>query len=391
MEYRIGSGEKALYLLIAAACAAGGIFLLVNTLGNWAPLRSADGFKLLGIAALSGAALLLYREVMRLRVTVDESAESLEIVNFNSSKSYLLKEIDGYRRGAKGVFKIYLKNDGRGVDIPQGLGRREDLLEWFDQHYRDLDAVELEAETKVLLQNEEFGFTEEDRAGRLASARRWGTIGTAAGAVLFFWSLIYPKPFEIVMIILFLAPWVGAFATWKFKGLLKLYKLKNSPYPSLVFLMTLPPLGAMVRTLLEYELYGFSRRAALLAGGGVLLGGLVFTGVCWKAIVHEGKKALIGLGIFVIAGLYSWSLLTFSNCYYDKSEPDVWNVTVLGKRVSHGKSTSYYLSLSSWGKYGEGKEAQVTKALFNRVSEQQVIHVYLYKGRWELPWYAISD
>lgn len=391
MEYRIGTGEKILYLLIAAGAAAGGIYLLVNTLQSWAPFRSADAFKLLGVIALGAAAAMLYREVTLLRLTIDESARRVEIVRFGSTREFLLDDVEGFRKGEKNSFNVYLKSGGKAVEIPTALGRRDELLEWFGEHYTDLDAVERDAETEVLLKNEEFGVTEEDRAILLAGAKRWEAGAAVAGFGLFFWALVYPNPYGTVILILFIVPWIAAFVTWKYRGLMKLYKKKNSPYPSVVFAMVFPSLAALLRMMLDYDLYGFPSRAVMLVGGATLAVTLVSIGICWKSIVNEEKKAAICACFLGVAVIYSFAVITFANCYHDNSKPQDWKVQVMSKRINSGKTTSYYFKLTAWGMYSDGKEVQIGKSLYNRVSEKDSIHVYVQKGKLDLPWYWVSD
>ncbi|MBS1663363.1 MAG: hypothetical protein JST68_20130 [Bacteroidetes bacterium] len=390
MEYRIGTGQKIGYLFLALLFAGGGVALAVYAIRTGLPASSVFLLQLIGAAALFGIAVCFYLETQRLLVIVDEQARSLTVNHAFSSRSILFEQIDGFRHGEKNTFNIFVK-EGKTLQLPQGLDDRSLLIAWFETNYKDLDAVELEAETKVLLQNEEFGTTAEDRADRLAGAKRWEAVTTSVGFGSFFWVLIYPKPFEIVMLFLLAAPWAGVYATWKYQGLMKLYRKKNSPYPSAVYLMVFSSLGAMIRVLLEYDLYSFTNRMVVLIGGGMVLAALVCIVACWKAIVNEGNKAAVIACIFGIAIIYSYSTITFANCYYDKSEPENFNVKVIGKRVSHGKSTSYYLTLTAWGKYRDGTEFRVPHSLYDRVSEQDYIHAYLRKGKLDIPWYWISD
>ncbi len=193
-----------------------------------------------------------------------------------------------------------------------------------------------------------------------------------------------------MMILLFLMPLAGVCTTWYFNGLLKLYKKKSRPYPSAVLLICLPVFGAVLCVFRAYNLYGFAKNAwSLLTTSSVILTGMCI-GICWRAISGEKNKLPIYFSILVLAAVYSFSLLIFSNCYYDKSAPAVWKVQVSGKRVSRGRSTSYYLGLSAWGRHADGKEVTVSRAFFDQVDIQDSVRVYLKQGKWGVPWYWVG-
>ena len=389
MEYRIATGQKIFFLFLAAAALFGGIYLLIHAVGN--PIQTLSVFKLVTGIALIVVAVILYLEAIRQRLTIDEFSRSLTATNFYSSRTILLEEIEGYQYGAKEVFTIVLKNGGKTLRVPQGLGSRKELIAWIVERYDDLDVRWREMETGVLLENEQFGATAEDRQSRLESAKWIDKCSTIIAFVLFFWALIYPKPYELLMILLLALPWIGVFVTWRFNGLLKLYKKKSSPYPSVVFLLVFSILGLAIRSLFGYHLYEFPKSIWSLFLISTVLATIVVVGACWKAITGETRKTLILVCIVVLSGIYSFSALVFSNCYYDKSAPAVWRVEVLDKRISRGKSTSYYLTLSPWGRFEEGKEVTVSKSFFGGVNVRDSVNVYLKKGKWDLRWYWVGD
>jgi len=379
MEYRIAQGWKFFCILISAAFSFGAICLIVFALNHMAP-----GLLVLGFILLAPA-IGIYLDSTRLVLTVDQ--RSLTLVRLFTARSILLEDIDGYRRGDKNVFSIWLKNGGKSLQLPQMLERRKELIGWFEEKYEDIDARECDTETQALLENDEFGFTREDREGRLQAARKIDTVSSVAGFVFFFWALFIPRPYEVVMIGLFIMPWVAVYITWYYKGLMRLYKKKRSPYPSVVLLMWFTILSVFLSCLRDFHLYGFEKNAWSLLIGGSLLGTAICVMACRKAIASSTKKILTYGCIVVMAGLYSWSLLVFSNCYYDRSEPQVYNVHVTHKRIYHGKSTSYYVSLSPWGKFADGKEVSVSKSFYTEVVDGDPVQVYLKKGKWGVPWY----
>jgi len=191
------------------------------------------------------------------------------------------------------------------------------------------------------------------------------------------------------MILLFIAPWLAVGITWYFKGLLKLYKQKKSPYPSMIQLMLMATFAVVLIVVRSYDLYSFNEKAWSLLAGGTIAATIICIGACWQAIATARKKIVTYTVVFVMAAAYSFSLLIFSNCYYDKSSPTIFHVAVTGKRTSSGRSTSYYVSLSPWGQYANGNEVSVSQSLYQYVSEQDSLSVYLKYGKWGIPWYRL--
>lgn len=385
MEYRIGTGWKIFVGIFAALCIAGAIFLIGVLLKPSGNVPAA--LILLGIVFCIGLGVLAWLDTMRTLVVVDD--QTLSSMRLFKSRSVLLKEIKGYRIGEKDSFNIELINGEKALTIPQNLERRKELLDWIKERYEDLDARERAAETEILLEDDRFGLTREDREARLAIARKFDLGATVVGVGLLIWSLFYPQPYELVMILLFIAPWLAVGITWYFKGLLKLYKGKKSPYPSMIQLMCLATAAAFIIVLKSYHIYGFGQKGWSMLAGGAIAATVICVAACWQAIASSGKKTLTCILIFAMAGLYSYSLLIFSNCYYDKSPATIYRVTVTGKRISSGKSTSYYVSLSPWGRYTEDDEVSVSKSFYQSVHTEDSIGVFLNDGKWGVPWYRL--
>ena len=386
MEYRVSNAAKILYFILAGFCILMGAALLVYVVG-------ARGFAE-QVAEIIGSIIILLMgvvvglRVFRLSLTID--GYSLTMKDVFSSRTILFSEIDGYRMGPKNQIYIVLKKDGKRFRLSQGLGKQQELLQWLAENYTDIDVRENKREMQDLLGNERFGLTKEDRQARLEMARKIDRASTVVGVGLLFWSLFASQPYELVMVLLFVVPWLAVAVTGYFKGLMKLYKRKSSPYPSIVQLFFFTVFGVWVAVLRDFNLYELGSKAWLLLVGGMILAAVICIVVCWPAIVTSSKKILTYPCIVVMAGLYSYSLLVYSNCYYDRSDPEVYPVEITGKRESSGRTTSYYLSLSPWGPYKNGKEISVPRSFYVAVKEQDPVNVVAKKGKWGLPWFWVE-
>lgn len=94
--------------------------------------------------------------------------------------------------------------------------------------------------------------------------------------------------------------------------------------------------------------------------------------------------------VIVMAGVYSWGLIIFSNCFYDSSIPDRYETRLEGKHYTSGKTTTYYLDLEPWGRFEKVTNETVPKDFYNMMEAGDTVYVYLRKGKWNIPWYWIA-
>ncbi len=89
--------------------------------------------------------------------------------------------------------------------------------------------------------------------------------------------------------------------------------------------------------------------------------------------------------------MYGIGLTMPGNIMFDKSEPVVYESTVVDQRVSHGKNTDYYLKISPWiNEEKEFKEVSVGKTLYSKVQIGNIVYVKLYKGYFGVPWFRVT-
>jgi hypothetical protein len=381
-EYSMHPVPRIFGYLCAAAAILGGIYLLYAGMRGATP--SSQTVELVFGVALIPLGFLIYKASQKLTVTIDDRALVVE-TGFKSSE-ILLSEIDGYRRGEKDYFALVRKDGGKPLVIPKSIRKRGALLIWIEERYEDIDARERETETEAMLEDDRYGNTREERETALAKAKKIGTATTVAGLVLAFWPIVYPQPFPLVMYLALAGPWVGVYLTWSQKGLLRLSKTKKSPYPSAVYNMIGPIFGVML-VAFRYHLYGFPPIAWMELIGVTAVLFLVAISALRTALALEEKKNLAIGGIVLFTAMYSYSLLIFSNCYFDRSGGETFTVQVKDKRTSSGKTTTYYLEVTPWGKNAAGSEESVSRGFYNTVEPQDSVHIYLTQGKWGIPWY----
>jgi len=390
MEYRIAKGMRIFVFISLALFAVIGIYFLVALFVEHLTANQAGLSVFLGVFMLLFAAWGLMH-VLRTRLTIDERAVTLQ-TGFRT-KTILLKDIAGYRIAGYNQIFLVPKSGRRALQIPAGLERTKELREWVRMKFDNTNTLQEQEDTRTILADQQFGQTKDDRWMNLKRAKGIANAGSANGLALLLWVMLYPQPYEWVMIALLIAPWVAVYGTWYSRGLIRLTAKKGSGYPTLLLFILLPVMGLLYAVLRDYSIYDFPARGwMMLAATTLPVAGLCIL-ACAKSIAPEDRKGLIVFFVVVISAVYSFGSIVFINCFYDRSEPEIWRAQVLRKRVSYGTygtTADFYLELSAWGRFKTGEEVEVPKKVYNDVNNGDSVNIFLRQGKWKIPWYWVT-
>jgi hypothetical protein len=103
------------------------------------------------------------------------------------------------------------------------------------------------------------------------------------------------------------------------------------------------------------------------------------------------KNPTVALILIFICASYGASAVISLNSILDKSLPSVYKAKIIEKRISNGRSTSYYLNLSPWGSRTEEKDVDVKKSLFDRAKIGDSVHIYVRNGSLGIPWFDLQS
>jgi hypothetical protein len=101
------------------------------------------------------------------------------------------------------------------------------------------------------------------------------------------------------------------------------------------------------------------------------------------------KKYTTLFGLALILFGSSYGTIISLNCMNDTKESEVFSTPVLHKRISSGKSTSYYIELPPWGPQKESAEISISKKLYQQLNDNDTVTIRLFKGRFNIPWFVI--
>ncbi|HVS91913.1 MAG TPA: hypothetical protein VHE59_07785 [Mucilaginibacter sp.] len=341
---------------------------------------------------VSGLVILWIMAVKRSKpVVTDDSFTEFGVFRF---RQLLFSQIKGFR-----VIYNSQNNNKRLVLIPAVTSLRKitigdpsyfndgnELYEFIQHKFTDLDQVEFNAEVTEIVDDPAIGATEAERQENFAKIKKAASVLNTIGLAITFWLFIYPYPYPLPIYVGLIYPFIVFIFFVRNQHVVTLTESKQrSAYPGLTLAFIMPPLGLMIRALVDYDLIEFSKCLIPVA---VLL--VVLTIMFFILIDPAKNRAYNLLAAVVFTLVYSYSAIISINCVHDRSNPSEIKARVLDHRISSGKSTSYYLSLSAWGTKQPGEEVTVSKGLYRRVNLGDTVTVFIKKGMLNIPWYFID-
>jgi hypothetical protein len=216
-------------------------------------------------------------------------------------------------------------------------------------------------------------------------ARVVANLLTVAGVALGAWAVLYPHPWPVIVAACVAAPGVAAVVINASGGAIGFDSPKGSRKPSIGFLAIVPTAGMALRVAFSTHFLNWTDfvipavLGAIVAGGAmvaatppaqrrsVVIGALGFLGAIWGAVAFMGVDTALDLGA-----------------------PRTFSPTVLDQRISRGKSTSYYLTVSPWGPRAGNDEVQVESKVYYGVSPGQTVCITLHTGLLHAAWYRTT-
>ena len=324
------------------------------------------------------------------RISLDE----LQAVNANNYYIFVYYRKPGFIKPKS--FKISIDINNISAFYEWILGKTENPIlnkeienfneEIEDFRYNRYDNLS-EDEQKVLL-----------RRARIVTKILWYAailLGVTCIASLFFINKL-PLPLFRISLIACLAFPLVLFAVMKIsKGLIRLNTANISIYPSVLSAFSIISSVMLILLLLFVdEVIGSMKILYWTAAVDAVL--LIIYMFCADSEELKGSGKLLGKSSTVIACLILFTMFSvgavFSfNKEFDTSTPDIIETKVIDHKVSHGKHTSYYLTVSPWidGK-SESKKISVSSKAYRECQVGGTAYIHLYNGALGINWYYVS-
>jgi hypothetical protein len=386
--YRISSGYGLFFFIL------GGLVAVPGSLGVWyfgtGHEMSSSGQAAM-MAALSFLFVLLgaYLVIYTLRTNVTLRADSIVVQEVFTCKTLRRADIAGRRtlptQYVRTLVLIPRASDRKKLKF--GLALRTDaaFAAWLAD-FPDLDAQELAESRQNLAVDPDFGFDSEQRSQRIARARKLATPLNVLSVVSFFWGCIFPHPYLLVIAILAALPLIALGLLVKSRGIYQAEGRRNDARPSLALVLIFPGLALALRAVLDLNLLQWK---PILSASVLLAFAMTLAVAAADPGVRRRPAALLPFLLF--GASYGYGLTAQADTLLDNSTPQTFQVPVVGKHISSGKNTSYYLHLDPWGPQTSATEVTVPASIYSSTVTGQQVCVHLHPGALRIPWYAVAQ
>lgn len=382
-EYRIS--KTSLILGVGSCILLTALGVLIMHVGI--ALRETADYLIFAIGLLFATASLIGGYAcFRTRIIIDD--EGITHIGVFRSKTFLWREISGYRRNKKCYLTLVTDNN-RVMDIDDSFKDFYFVDVWVSENYPDLVAKEERAERREILHDKYFG---KDTAAVAEKVKRWTPVAltvNAIGTVIALSAFFTGFRVMIVGTILMIIPAILVYHLSR--GLVKTFAIGESVFSSMEVVLFFIG-GSLAYIALDEPIAEYTNLAIYTAA----LAAIISILLLWhdfRYIKRETFRFLSMAGCVVIFAIaYSFGSIVYLNDMLDKSKPNVYEVRVTGKYYyeSSGKhKTSHYdVHFTGWERGGI-TECDQGKAFYNSVKVGDTLDLRLYPGYFNIPYYFL--
>lgn len=386
--YRVSRGYSAFLGILA------GLATVAGSLGTWyfGTGHESSGPQDAAILASSCFAFVLlgaYLLASLLRFQVTLRPDAIVVQGVFTSRTLLRADIAGRRvlptQYVSTLVLIPKTTSQKKLEV--GLMLRTDaaFTAWLDG-IPNLDANELAESRKNLALDPDLGSRSEERSRSVAAAKQLSTNLNVVTFVAFFWAVLFPRPYWLVITILAALPLIALVLLVRSRGTYQVEGRRTDARPSLAVALIFPGIGLALRAALDSDLLQWTPILSISA-----LLAIALTVTIAKADSGTRKRPAALLAFLMFGASYALGLIGESNRLLDNSSPQTFHVVVVDKHISQGKSTFYYLHLDPWGPQTAATEVSVPRSLYNSTSTGESVCVHLRPGALRIPWYVVAS
>lgn len=337
-----------------------------------------------GALVLTGVAGII--DVFNGRFVIEEDRVYAVSVIFR--RELLFDEILGFTVDDRYITIKPVNRNRKKIKISLSYADSHEIVQWLADRYPDLDLENASQEDDDII-SFSSGWSQEERETRLGKAVKVARVLNVTAILSAIWYFFVPVMQVLALTGVILTPLAVVAAVKWSGGLIRYNERKYSVLPHVFFALLFPCMSICLRSILDYELieYDSAWRATLPVLGVLLI--VVFSGRSgfrFSKPVHYVEAAVIAA--FFLA--YSYGTVTALNAALDRSAPVEYRAIVTGKRISSGKTTSYYLELSPWGPRTEKEEIFVSSDQYEEYGEGEELTVSTQNGFFGIQWFYVD-
>lgn len=386
--YRASTGNRIFLALVASANAVGGLLGMVY-FGLGHELKSPGERLFLVLLSFLFVALGSYVLIYTFQSKVILHADRIEWHGVKSVRSLRRDDIAGWRIiRTQYVSTLELRPRSPGIKklkITLMLKRDEVFEAWFAS-LPNLDAQEQEESLARVVEDQRVAATPEERVQKLAKAKKIAAVLSWAAGIVSVWGWLYPRPYDLAIAILAIIPAIAVILLATGGGLYQMEGRRHDVRADLFLAFIVPAAVLALRSLWDFEFLAWLPVLKLAIAASMILTILV---VGADRGMRDRRWAF--LAFLFLSFFYAFGAIAQANALLDHSEGQVFRAQVLAKRISSGKSTTYYFMVDPWGPRSEPNEVSVSRALYQATPVGQNVCVWLRKGSLSVPWFVVGS
>ena len=307
---------------------------------------------------------------------------------FNNKQVYF-NDIKGYRITEHFTFIESISNKTR-IKLSNYYENRNELQDWLIWNYKNLNELEIIQEKQEILSKQDLGWTIEERESKFSKYKRLAKILNWSGGIIAIGTTLLLKTSDYIILLCIVYPIFCLLAILFSKGLLTIDERNEAVYPSVFWAFFAPTSVVFLRALMYFKIYNYDNVWLLTA---VIAFSFFFTLIInnrgFVFNKFEKTSTILIFSVFIVFG-YSFGTVINLNCALDDSQPKKFKTIVLDKRITKGKSTNYYLTVSPWNNQKEPKEENTNETDYEIIKKGDTITINFYEGKLNIPWYEIK-
>jgi hypothetical protein len=264
------------------------------------------------------------------------------------------------------------------------LYRRDAALDAWLEPIPDLDRQDREAAEAELQRTLAEAAPGDAGARSLRSARLAARVLFHATWIACAWAFFRPEPYAAAMATLALLPVAALAVALRWRGIVRVDERRNDPRPNVALALIAPGAILALRCIRDLKLVEYAPALVAAAVAAVALAALA-------ALADPSLRARKPMVALFAALLLMWGYgaVVQADVLLDRASPESFTVEVVGKSVTHGKTTSWNLRLAPWGPCAEAESVEVTEDQYDAVREGDVVETLLRPGALGIRWYVV--
>ncbi len=336
---------------------------------------------LFSVGGAIGVAAFLYA---RLASTVTLTPDSIEVFNGFERRTRARKDIQGYRQvSSRYGSYLYLLSDPLNVDpprLPGSILTDPKCRGWFEG-LTDISSLEKQRQQARIEACAQLGVTPADRRARALQMQiGYGVVlGLGVLMALDVWFAHLAEP-QVLDGLLLVAPAAFAVLLWA-RPLVTTYEQRRG-FGALFAVALAAPIMALSVATATIQTRGLAAFEAATVGA-VLLTGAV-------AAVYSPRRPDNLIWAFVASALFVFFSVVMLDTTLDQKPFRQFPMQVADKRISHGRSASYYLRLVSPDGQRQ-REYSVSSAFYGQTQIGQQVCIAVHPGAIGMAWQRLGQ